>query len=257
MTSDLWNPAQYQKFKDQRSKPFFDLCAMIRKQKFSFAVDLGCGTGELTKSLHETQSIGETLGLDSSENMLNRARTLEGDGLRFAHQGIEDFVPEKPVDLLFSNAALQWVGDHDTLFPRLLATVAPGGQVAIQMPFNYSHPSHALAQDTAEKLFPKSFPKEERRARVREIDFYARMFHNCGFTEQDCLIRVYGHPMASGRDVVEWTKGTLLTDYQRRLTPSQFDEFLEKYREILLGVIGEGPYFYPFRRMLLWARKAT
>lgn len=252
---DNWNPTQYEKFKDQRSAPFHDLVRLLQPLEGGTAVDLGCGTGELTEILHRKTGAASTRGLDSSKNMLARAAGRPAlPGLIFEKGDIREFRPSEPVDLLFSNAALQWVGNHEALFPRLLSGVKPGGQIAIQMPANFDHPSHRIAAETAARLFPGRFAESP--TPVLGIERYAEILYDAGFREQSCTLRVYGHPMKSGLEVVEWTKGTLLTRYESALTADEFGGFVSAYARELTSRIGEGPYFYAFKRCLLWGVKS-
>lgn len=250
--TDFWNPSQYEKFKSQRSQPFWDLVNLLQPATKAEVIDIGCGTGELTLKLHEKLKAKSTLGIDSSESMLKQAKAFANKELTFSNTKIEDFVykTKNQYDIVFSNAALQWVVDHETLITNLLTKVKPGGQVAIQMPFNHDHPSHRIAAQMAARygIKPKSL-------NVLPIDRYAELLYKSGFKEQNCFLKVYAHPMPSGRDVIEWTKGTLLTAYQTQLSPQDFSQFLNEYSEDLLATIGEGEYFYAFKRLLLWARR--
>src|SRR5690348_10600314 len=106
---DFWNPAQYEKFKDQRLQPFRDLVRGITPVAGMRAVDLGCGTGETTLELHEHTRAGDTLGIDNSPTMLKKTAAFARPGLRFEAQAIEDFASTRAYDLVFSNAALHWV----------------------------------------------------------------------------------------------------------------------------------------------------
>jgi trans-aconitate 2-methyltransferase len=253
--STPWNPAQYDKFKTQRSKPFFDLMALVQNAPFNDAVDLGCGTGELTRALFERLRPKRLTGIDSSAEMLAKADAGGLAGLSFERKDILAYEPGAPLDLVFSNAALHWLPDHERLFPRLLGWVRPGGQVAIQMPFNFDHPSHRVARAVATRLFPAEFSGEGRVSGTLPQERYAELLFEHGFGEQLCRVEVYGHPMASGNDVVEWNKGSLLTAYQERLAAPDFERFVQAYREALLAEIGAQPYFYAFKRLLLWGRK--
>lgn len=250
-----WDPTQYNRFKDQRSQPFFDLLGLVQSREQESVIDLGCGTGELTRRLADSLGARAVLGIDSAPSMLAQASAFARPGLEFRCGAIEDFVPDRPPSLVFSNAALQWVNSHERLLPRILGWVAPGGEIAIQMPFNYDHPSHRLAQETAHALFPAKFSSHPDRP-VLGLERYAELLFAAGFRQQQARIQVYGHSMNSGQDVVEWTKGTLLTAYQSQLSAEEFAQFLGEYRACLLAVIGEGPYFYAFKRMLLWGRRA-
>src|SRR5205823_10493243 len=149
MTRDFWDPAQYGRFHDERARPFLDLLALVRPRPGMRVVDLGCGTGELTARLHHELAAGETLGIDNSEAMLARARPLAEGGLRFEAGDIAAFAARAAYDLVFSNAALHWVDDHAALFARLTAALRPGGQLAVQMPANFDHPSHVVAAQVA------------------------------------------------------------------------------------------------------------
>lgn len=253
---DQWNPNQYNKFKDQRSKPFFDLMAMIESGPKTL-IDLGCGTGELTRKLHDKLKSKKSLGIDSSQKMLDDAKLFQGQGLEFQQTDIGLFQPTEKFDLVFSNAALQWIPGHERLFPRIFDWVKPGGQIAIQMPYNFDHASHRLAREIAIKKFPQHFSESATQPNVLNLETYSQMLNKNGFGEQSCLIKIYGHPMASGYDVIEWTKGTTLTAFQRNLRPEEFADYLAEYSQELLKEIGTGPYFYPFKRMLLWASRPS
>jgi trans-aconitate 2-methyltransferase len=250
-----WNPAQYNQFKDQRAKPFFDLLALIQPARFNYAVDLGCGTGELTRSLFDKLLPDNLIGIDSSMEMLTKAQTWITSGLSFEQLDIARYQPDMPLDLLFSNAALHWLPHHDLLFPKLLAWIAADGQVAIQMPYNFDHPSHTVAHTVAVELFPHKFKAEQHFSGTLAPEQYAAILHACGFEEQRCRMEVYGHSMPSGDAVVEWTRGSLLTAYQQQLSAQEFEHFVNAYRDVLVQRLGNGPYFYAFKRLLLWGRK--
>ena len=220
------------------------------------AVDLGCGTGELTRTLFDRFSIKHLFGLDSSPEMLEKSELFATPGLRFGLGDFTAYQPERSLDLLVSNAALQWAPDHESLFPKLLGFVKPGGQAAIQVPFNFDHPSHVAAATVARDLFPRAFEAPARVPATLPVERYAEILFSNGFTEHVARVEVYGHPLTSGGDVVEWTKGTTLTAYQARLSAEEFQSFLDEYRRVLVGILGEGPYFYPFKRILLWGRKS-
>jgi trans-aconitate 2-methyltransferase len=252
----MWKPNQYNKFKDQRSQPFWDLLNMVKDENLKTVVDLGCGTGELTAEIPKRFAQSQVLGIDNSDAMLKNTAALETPRLHFKNQSIQAVAEDTTTyDLIFSNAALQWTPDHEELFPRLLSKINQGGQVAIQMPNNFEHPSHRVAHNLI-----KDFPELQKGAiAIRKplpVETYAQILYKAGFTEQSCREQVYVHPMDSGADVIEWTKGTMLTAFQKNLSPERFAEFLTIYSENLLKEIGEGPYVYCFRRMLLWGRKS-
>jgi trans-aconitate 2-methyltransferase len=254
-----WNPDQYERFKDERSRPSFDLLALVESAPPPRVVDLGCGTGELTREMHRRLGARETLGVDSSPAMLAKATAFAGDGLTFVRGDIADFADAAGFDVVFSNAALQWLPDHERLFARVASLVRPGGQLAVQMPANYDHPSHVVAAEVArEPEFRAALGGHERTSSVLAPEAYAELLHRLGFREQHVRLQVYAHKLASRDEVVEWVRGTLLTDYQKRLAPAAFERFLARYREALLPRLAdERPFFYPFKRVLLWGRKSA
>lgn len=256
MTSD-WSPSQYHRFRDERSRPFHDLLALVRPSPGMRVVDLGCGTGELTRLMHHRLAASETIGIDNSAAMLGAAAANACPGLRFEPTPIEAFADAQGLDLVFSNAALQWVDDHESLFPRLAALVRPGGQFAVQMPANHEHPSHLTARAVAaEPEFRDVLMSGGRMSPLLSPAAYASMLHRLGFREQVVRIDVYGHELASREEVVEWVRGTLLTWYEKRLGAPRFARFLALYRDRLMGVMPDDrPYFYAFPRLLMWGRR--
>ena len=253
---DTWNPAQYERFRSEREQPFHDLVALITRRPAGRVVDLGCGTGLLTAALHRALSATETIGVNSSEAMLERARTLEGDGLTFEHGDISDLEPTLPFDVVFSNAALQWVGDHPSLLARLTEMLVPGGELAVQVPANFDHVSHTLAADIArEEPFASAMHGYSRTFSVLPPEEYATLLYKLGFVAQTVRLQVYGHVLESPDAVVEWVRGTLLTDYESRMPEAMYHDFVARYREQLNAALGDQrPYFYPFKRILLWGR---
>lgn len=244
----MWNPEQYERFKHERQQPFHDLLSLVERRERMRVLDLGCGTGELTRHLHDQLHAEETVGIDNSETMLLKSSAFGADMLRFEHGDIEALVTDRPYDLVFSNAALQWVADHESLFTRLASFLAAHGQLAVQMPSNDDHPSHRIAAEVA-----SAFGIEARVANVLPVERYSQLLHHLGFQHQHVRIQVYGHLLHSSRDVVEWVKGTLLTDYERRLGAVDFERFLREYTARLLTQIGDAhPYFYTYKRILIW-----
>jgi trans-aconitate 2-methyltransferase len=245
----MWDPAQYERFKDERTQPFHDLASLIERRPRMRIVDLGCGTGELTRVLHERLAAEETIGIDSSETMLLKSKSFGSQVLRFERGEIEGFVTDRPYDLVFSNSALHWIGDHERLFARLVALLAPHGQLAVQMPANHDHPSHRIAAELA-----PSFGLEPPTINVLTPEHYASLLHRLGFVRQHVRLQVYGHVLVSTRDVVEWTKGSTLTPYREELPPDRYEEFIAQYTARVVEALGDArPYFYTFKRVLMWA----
>ena len=255
--ADAWNPQQYERFRAQRAQPFHDLLALVQPRPGIRAIDLGCGTGELTRVLHDKLSAAETLGVDSSATMLARAQVHAGGGLRFEPSEIEAVTGHARWDLVFSNAALHWVQDHRTLFARLVGMLAEGGQLAVQIPCNHGHASHRTAEVVAaESPFREALSGWRREVPVLEPDAYAGLLHRLGLRDRIVRLEVYGHELPSRDEVVEWVKGTLFTDYESRLGPELYPRFLDRYREKLLPLLEEGtPYLYTYPRLFIVGRR--
>ncbi len=253
---DVWNPDRYGKFRAERAAPFEDLLALVEPSPGPRVLDLGCGTGELTRRAHERLGARETVGVDSSPAMLERASELAGGGLSFREGDLAAFA-EGGFDVVLSNAAVHWVPDHEALVPRLAALVAAGGQLAIQAPANDSHPSHAVAREVArEPAFAAPLHGFVRESPVLEPEVYARILFRLAFVRQRVRFELYAHPLASREDVAEWVRGTTLTDYEKRLDPATWGRFFDRYRERLLAALpDERPFLYTYRRLFLWARR--
>lgn len=250
-----WDPAQYERFKDQRSRPFFDLLSLLTPVPGGRVVDLGCGTGELTRALHARVGAAETLGIDLSAEMLVRSQAFAGEEVRFERADITTFSALRAYDVVFANAALHWIPDHPALFRRLTAALRPGGQLAVQVPANHDHLSHWVARAVAEEMAPgtESLPPSP----VLAPEGYAVLLEELGYREQVVRLEVYGHHLDSRDEVVEWVCGTTLTPLRSRLDDVAWQRFLARYRQALLPQLSDTrPFFYTFKRILLWARLA-
>lgn len=250
--TDGWDPAQYDRFKAERTAPFHDLLGLVRAVPGGRVVDLGCGTGALTAELHRATAAAETVGIDNSEAMLGEAAAVAGNGLGFRSGDIADFGggDGEQFDVVFSNAALQWVPEHRDVLARWASAVGPGGQLAVQMPANADHPSHVVSSALAPD------PPDPVATNVLRPEDYAEQLHDLGFAEQHVRLQVYGHVLPSSADVIEWVKGTSLTRFKATMDPAAYDEFLAEYRRRLLAAIGDrAPYFYAFKRILFWGRR--
>lgn len=254
--ADVWNPAQYEKFRAERAAPFLDLLALVEPVPSPRVVDLGCGMGELTRLAHERLGARETLGVDSSAAMLERAAGQAGGGVTFARGDLAGF-SGGGFDVVLSNAAIHWVPDHESLLARLAALLAPGGQLALQAPWNDHHASHAVAREVArEPAFAGPLGGFVRETPVLEPERYAALLFRLGFARQRVRVETYAHPLASREDVVEWVRGTTLTDYEKRLDAPTWARFLDRYRERLRAALpDERPFLYTFRRVFLWGRR--
>ena len=257
---DGWSPDQYERFRSERQQPFDDLLTLCHPVPGGRIVDLGCGTGDLTQD----PARGDGGQGDGRHRLVTGhagpGPVGHGDvaGLSFAQGDIATWLDEG-LDLVFANASLQWIDDHLNLLARMRTALGPDGQLAFQVPANYRHPSHLLAQAVAnEPPFIDALygdVPEDRGRFVLSPELYADLLYELGAKDQVVRMEVYGHELESTGEVVEWVMGTLLTPYRKRLSPELFDAFVERYRERLIEELGERePYFYGFRRILCWAR---
>jgi trans-aconitate 2-methyltransferase len=259
---DTWNPDQYARFRAERSQPFFDLLALVRARPGMRVVDLGCGTGELTAEMHRRIGARETLGVDSSSAMLAETRAFAGAGVTFEPADLREFAARATnagaFDLVLSNAALQWVPEQAAVIEALTGLLAPGGQIAIQVPSNEDHASHAVARAiAAEEPFRTALGGHVRRFSNLAPEGYAALLDRLGYGQQHVRLQVYVHHLPARDGVVEWVRGSLLTDYQRRLAPELFEAFLGRYRAALMERLEDArPFFYPFKRILVWGQRA-
>ncbi len=248
-----WNPDLYHKFQSERSAPFHDLLAIVDVRPNLKVIDLGCGTGELTRQLADKLPNSDVTGLDSSPQMLDKAASFQRPGLVFVQGDQSTLTGEW--DLIFSNAALQWSENHAELIPYLYGKLAPGGQIAVQVPSNHYHISHQIYRETAnEEMFKFILNGYQRYSPVLKIDDYARVLFQCGAEEINVFEKIYVHVLEDSDAVVEWISGTALVPYFERLGNYK-DAFVQSIREKMRAAMPDQPVFYPFRRTFFSARK--
>jgi trans-aconitate 2-methyltransferase len=249
-----WDPQQYHKFQAERFAPFDDLVRLVTVRPGLRVVDLGCGTGELTRRLADMLPESDVLGLDSSPEMLAKAEQHVRPGLRFERGDIATVAGEW--DLVFSHAAIQWVDDHEALVPRLFGLVRPGGQLAVQQPNNHTHPAHrAIFEIAGQEPFRTALDGWSRAWPQLPLERYAALLFEHGAENITVLEKVYTHVLADSDAVAEWTRGTALVPYLERLSSNMRETFLDAYRARLRAVLPGSPVFYGFRRMLVVAAR--
>ncbi|MBA3766531.1 MAG: methyltransferase domain-containing protein [Acidobacteria bacterium] len=249
-----WNPDRYQLFKKERFQPFDDLFRLVKRREGMCVVDLGCGTGELTKRLADELPGSDVTGIDSSPEMLARADGFKRSGLRFELGSIE--IVEGEWDLVFSHAALQWVDDHQSLVPRLLRLVQPHGQLAVQLPSNHKHASHTLITETAqEEPFRQALGGWTKQYAVLHIADYAALLYEHGGEEIIVFEKVYPHILESSDALADWTSSTALVPYFERLPEELHEPFMQRYRARLRAQWPNGPVFYGFKRIIFAATR--
>ena len=255
-----WNSDQYLKFAGERTQPAIDLAARIALTAPARVIDLGCGPGNSTAVLaHRWPSAGIT-GLDSSAAMLATARNdfpawnwLESDIASWRAKADDD----APFDVVFSNAALQWVPDHRREFPRLLQQVAPGGALAVQMPANLDAPPHRLMRElAASAAWRAHFPTTPREWHVHPPEFYYDLLAPHA-QRVELWTTDYLHVLDGLDGIIEWYRGTGLRPWIEALPDDATrTNFLGAYRARLVPYFPprvDGRVLFPFRRLFVIA----
>ena len=251
-----WDPEQYNRFAAEREQPFWDLTDLLEPVDGATAADLGCGDGRLTAALHRCMHARRTVGVDNSPAMLAAAAEHAGLGVEFVEADLARW-QGSDFDVVFSNAALHWVGNHAEVLARWRDALRAGGQLAVQMPANASHPSHRVAREVATAMLGESAPPDPVEQNVLAPERYAALLDEFGFARQHVRVQVYVHHLARSADVVEWVRGTTLNRFKTVFDHDAYEQFVAEYQRRLLAEIGESsPYLYPFKRLLLWGRLA-
>jgi trans-aconitate 2-methyltransferase len=252
-----WDPQQYLRYSDARSRPFFDLLAPVRAEAPRSVVDAGCGPGNLTATLAERWPTARVLGFDSSPAMIERAQEHAGDRVHFAVDDATTWKPDNPVDVLVSNATLHWIDGHDLLAARWLEYLASGGWLAFQVPGNFNSPSHVQINELlAEPRWRDALPAGTRiGAESFAPEHYLAVLADAG-AEVDAWETTYLHVLIGGDPVLEWVKGTALRPILDALGDGeQRNEFLAELGARLRTAYPPGPHgtVFPFRRIFVVA----
>lgn len=248
-----WDPGAYLTYADERSRPFVELLGRIGATSPRHVVDLGAGPGTLTALLAQRWPEAEVLAVDSSPEMIARARQVPGIS---AHQGdLRDWRPQKPADVIVSNAALQWVPGHLDLLPRIIGHLAPGGWMAMQVPGNFEEPSHTIrAELAAEPRFA-----EHLRGIAVPSSHDPQIYWRC-LTDLGCAVdaweTTYLHVLQGEDPVFDWVSGTGARPTLQALPEGLREEFTREYKDRLRLAypdLGHG-IVLPFRRVFAVAR---
>lgn len=263
-----WDPTQYARFADHRSRPFHELVARIPTPSPRRIVDLGCGPGELTVTLAERWPDAEVFGVDSSPEMLAKARALDPHGrVQWVEARVEEWEPavsEGPVDVLVTNATLQWVPTHLRLIPAWFEGLPAGGTFAMQVPANFDAPSHRLMREVASR-HPRASelaPGLDRARSVALLETYAALLLDLG-AEVDAWQTTYLQVLASEEGVehpvLEWVRGTGLRPVLGVLNDDvERAAFLADYERELEAAYPRRPFgvLFPFTRLFAVAHKS-
>lgn len=244
-------------FAGPRLQPALDLITRIPDIAPKRIVDLGCGAGAQAAQLAERWPRAAVTGIDRDRNALRQARETHPD-LDWVEGDIAAWAPDAPVDLIFSNAALQWLDGHDALFPRLLSFLAPGGVLAVQMPRNFDAPSHALMRVLATET-PWAGRIPLRRPPVGTPAAYYDLLAS-RTAALDIWETEYLHVLKGDNPVLHWVRGTALLPVMAALSGEELEAFTATYATRLVEAYPpqpDGSTLFPFRRLLLLARVAA
>jgi len=250
-----WNPDTYNKFKSDRFAPFYDLLALVKSKPDMEVTDLGCGTGELTGKLADALPGARIVGIDSSEQMLSQSPAFANGKVQFEKRSIEQHVEsDKKWDLVFSNAAIQWVDDHETLFPKIISTVRKGGQLLVQMPDQHQNISNQLLDELSyNEPFGSALKGWKRTSPVLDIDRYSQIFFENGSKSMTVFEKIYPLVLADADALFDWVSGTAMIPYLEKLNGEIRPLFIDQYKNLLRTRFDKSPVFYPFRRIILEA----
>jgi trans-aconitate 2-methyltransferase len=262
-----WNPEQYLKFADERSRPAIDLAARVPLAAPRTIVDLGCGAGNVTRMLAQRWPMAAITGIDLSAAMLAKARASTDPALPIEWQeaDIERWTPPRgAVELLFSNAALHWQDDHATLFPRLFGALAPGAVLAVQMPDNFAAPSHRGLADTVKSArWRAKLAHLLRPAPVAPAaDYFSWLAPQAESIDlwTTEYVHVLAQTPAGEHPVIAWMRGTALTPYLSQLDANSQREFVADLHASVAPAyppLADGRVLYPFRRRFIVALRAN
>ncbi|WP_133510357.1 methyltransferase domain-containing protein [Candidatus Thiosymbion oneisti] len=261
-----WNARHYLRFGDERTRPAVDLVARIDVEAPQEIVDLGCGPGNSTQVLRARWPGAIVRGIDNSPEMIDAARAAY-PAQDWICADLSDWVPDRPVDLVFSNAALQWLGDHRRLLPRLFSAVAAGGAFGFQIPSNGDVGIRKLIQEIAEDPMWRDRMTVARSAlTMEEPSVYYDLLAGQA-TAVDIWVTEYFHRLDSSDAIVDWMAGTGLRPFLEAL-----DDANERQRfvRLLRAQVAahyrphpDGKILFPFRRTfviaypLSWGRAVT
>lgn len=238
-----WDPVQYGRYAGERGRPFFELVARVDCAAPETVVDLGCGPGDLTVSLAERWPEALVRGIDSSAEMIERA---PADGaVEFSVGTAEEFSAEG-VDVLVSNAALQWVPAHRELLARWARELNPGGWLAFQVPANFDAPSHALMRELADSpRWRDRLGGVLRGASSAPPLEYLDLLDGAGL-DADVWQTEYVHVLQGDDPVLEWVRGTGLRPALAALSPEDAAEFSAEYGVLLREAYPRRAFGTPF-----------
>lgn len=228
-----WDPELYRQFEAERTRPASDLLARISIAQPQHISDLGCGPGNSTQLLHQRFPLAQLVGIDNSVAMLASAQQRLPE-CAFLEADIRQWQPSEPQDLIYANASLQWLTDHQQLFPSLLSKLATHGILAVQMPDNQDEPSHRAMREVAENGPWQQTLLEAGAIRAKVLSanqYYDLLAPNA--ERVDIWRTTYYHPMPSAQAIVDWLRATGLRPFLEPLSEAMRLDFLQDYLAII------------------------
>lgn len=252
-----WSASQYVKFEDERTRPARELLARVPLPLAASAIDIGCGPGNSTELIAARYPAAKVTGMDSSADMLAAARQRL-PAATFIEADVATWMPREPVDLIFANAAFQWVPGHIEVVVRLMGRLTPGGVIALQVPDNQDEPSHvAMRATAAEGPWAPKFQTPIAREVIPGVDaYYDRLAPMSGHV--DIWRTTYHHVLADIPAIVEWVKGTGLRPFLDRLDAAERAAFIAAYQAKLAEAYPQrvdGRVLFRFPRLFVLALK--
>lgn len=246
-----WNPSAYARFHDQRLRPALDLFNAVGRMAAGDIVDLGCGNGAMGTALRARAGTRAVIGVDASPAMLAKARQAPGYS-HLQQADIADWHPRRPPGLLYSNAALHWVGTHEVLMPRLAGMLAKGGTLAVQMPHQNKAPSHRVWLTLAEEMFPGRVAKMGTPGVMAPVKYEQLLAPLGSFRlwETEYYQRLQAEP--GSHPVRRFTESTYARPILQALDPEEKVTLVARYEEVMRAaypVRADGSVLFPFRRL--------
>lgn len=250
-----WDPKVYTIFKEERAAPVNDLLALMNKKSGMRVIDLGCGTGELTKKLADSLPDAMVTGIDNSVEMLNASKDFKTTNLHFAQRSIEAQVQlAEKWDLVFSNAAIQWVDNHEKLLPAIISTINLDGQLLIQLPAQHHNALNIIIKHLAdEPPFNAALQYWRRDSPVLSTDRYAQLLFEQGGKNIIVFEKIYPLILKDFNALYDWVAGTTIRPYLEKLEVTYKNDFIAAFKKRAQQQFNTSPVFYPFKRIIMSA----
>lgn len=248
-----WNPDVYNRFKEKRYEPFYDLISHIQARPNMAILDLGCGTGELTKIVTDKFPGSRALGVDTSAEML--AKAPQQENISFAQRSVEAQLQlTDKWDVIVANASLQWVNDHAALFPKIVDKLLPGGQLAVQMPSQKENLLNQVLHELVhEAPYYDVLKAVIRYSPVLSLDEYTQLLFSKGATDAIVYQKVYPIIAASTETFYDFISGSSLVPYMEKLEESMKSAFTNDFKSRIARHFTISPMVYSFKRIILVA----